>query len=114
MVRVLCIAAAALLLGSAAPSPAAAPQVRVLVFSKTAAFRHASIPVAVAALKRLGEQNGLAVDATEDAAVFSDAGLAPYRAVVFALTTGDVLDEAQQAALQRYIARGGGYAGIHS
>jgi cytochrome c len=101
-------------LGSAAPEQAGAPAVRVLVFSKTAAFRHASIPAAVTAIQRLGAENGFAVDATEDAGVFTDAGLARYRAVVFALTTGDVLDPAQQAALQRYMARGGGFAGIHS
>ena len=29
-------------------------------------------------------------------------------------TTGDVLNDAQQAAFERYIKAGGGYAGIHS
>ena len=30
------------------------------------------------------------------------------------MTTGDVLDEAQQAAFERYIRAGNGYAGVHS
>jgi cytochrome c len=34
--------------------------------------------------------------------------------VVFLHTTGDVLDEAGQAALERYVAGGGGFAGVHS
>ena len=34
--------------------------------------------------------------------------------MIFLCTTGDVLDEAQQGAFERYIQAGGGYAGIHS
>ena len=87
---------------------------RVLVFSRTAGVRHDSIPDAVAAVGALGAAHGFAVDATEDPAVFDDARLAPYRAVVFLLTTGDVLDPSQQAAFERYIRAGNGYAGVHS
>ncbi len=65
-------------------------------------------------LAELGEANGFSVVATEDPAVFSDAGLAPYRTIVFLLTTGDVLDEAQQGALERYVEAGGGFVGVHS
>lgn len=88
--------------------------IRLLVFSKTAAFRHASIPGAIAALRRLAQSQGVAIDFTEDAAVFTDANLARYNAVVFLLTTGDILDAGQQAAFERYIEHGGGYAGVHS
>ena len=59
-------------------------------------------------------ENGFAVDATEDASVFSDAKLTRYEAVVVLLTTGDVLDTRQQHALQRFIRAGGGFAGVHS
>ena len=34
--------------------------------------------------------------------------------VIWLSTTGDVLDDAQQAAFERYIRAGGGYAGIHA
>ncbi|WP_225566931.1 ThuA domain-containing protein [Isoptericola luteus] len=85
-----------------------------LVFSKTAAFRHDSIPAGVAAIEQLGADHGFAVTATEDASVFTDEGLAGYEVVVFLSTTGDVLDAAQQAAFERYVQGGGGYAGIHA
>jgi type 1 glutamine amidotransferase len=95
-------------------SPSGAEAYKVLVFSKTAGFRHDSIAAAVAAVKTLGTQNNFGVDATEDAAAFNDANLQNYKAVVFLLTSGDVLDANQQAAFERYIRAGRGYAGVHS
>jgi cytochrome c len=113
----------AFLLGSAAavagPTPAAAPQVqatgpRILVFTRTAGFRHASIPVAIQTVRELAGRNGLGVDATEDSTAFSDPNLRRYAAVVFLLTTGDVLNDGQQLSFQRFIRGGGGYVGVHS
>jgi cytochrome c len=106
----LCVAA----LGLTAAAPAAEPPWRILVFTKTAGFRHDSIPAAIAAVQQLGAANGFGVDQTEDAGAFTDANLARYRAVMFLLTTGDVLDDAQQSAFQRYIEAGGGFVGVHS
>jgi type 1 glutamine amidotransferase len=110
------VVGAALLLGCvtgpAASHPAEAK--RVLVFSKTAGFRHDSIPEGIAAVKQLGEGAGFAVDATEDAGAFTSANLRRYDAVVFLSTTGDVLDAAQQSAFEGYIRHGGGYVGIHA
>ena len=91
-----------------------APRFDVLVFSKTAAFRHDSIPAGIAALQALGRENGFSVEASEDPAVFTDARLARYRVVVFLMTTGDILDAGQKQAFERYIRSGGGFAGIHS
>jgi type 1 glutamine amidotransferase len=87
---------------------------RILVFSKTTGFRHASIPDAISAVGRLGAANGFAVDSTEDSSVFNDERLAAYDAVLFLLTSGDVLDETQKAAFERYIRAGGGFVGVHS
>jgi cytochrome c len=84
------------------------------VFTKTAGFRHDSIPAAIAAVQQLGAANGFGVDQTEDAGAFTDSNLARYPAVMFLLTTGDVLNDAQQAAFQRYIEHGGGFVGVHS
>jgi type 1 glutamine amidotransferase len=98
----------------AASSEREAAKPRILVFTKTTAFRHDSIPAALQAVRSLGVANGLAVDATEDSTAFSNVNLARYDAVVFLLTTGDVLDESQQRAFERYIRRGGGFAGVHS
>lgn len=87
---------------------------RVLVFSRTAGFRHDSIPVAIETLQALGAQSGFAIDTTEDAAQFNDAKLSQYTAVVFASTTREVLDPAQQAAFERFVASGGGFMGVHA
>jgi len=89
-------------------------QTKVLVFSKTAGFRHGSIPVGKLAIMKLGQENGFAVDTTENASVFNDASLKQYNTVVFLSATGDVLDHVQQAAFERYIQSGGGYMGIHA
>lgn len=101
--------------GSAAPQRAADDDsARILVFSKTAGFRHDSIPDGIAAVQELGAENGFLVDATEDAAAFTPENLGRYDAVVFLSTTGDVLDAEQQRAFEGYISGGGGYAGVHA
>ncbi|MEM9055824.1 MAG: ThuA domain-containing protein [Pseudomonadota bacterium] len=87
---------------------------RLLFFSKTSGFRHGSIPTATDALRTIAEQNGFTVDTTEDAADFNTANLAQYQAVLFLMTTGNVLNDSQQAAFEDYIRAGNGYAGLHS
>ena len=89
-------------------------QPRVLVFSKTAGFRHASIEVGKTALQKMGTEKGFAVDTTEDATVFTEKNLKRYRCVVWLSTTGNVLNPEQQNAFERYMQAGGGYFGIHA
>lgn len=87
---------------------------RILVFSKTKGWRHTSIPFGIAALRKLGQENAIRVDTTENATYFNDDSLRHYRAVVFLSTTGNVLNPVQQTAFERYIQAGGGYMGIHA
>jgi len=87
---------------------------KVLIFSKTNGFRHASIPVGIAAIKRLGEANGFDVDATEDSSKFTRKNLKKYAALIFLSTTGKVFGPEEEKALQGYIQHGGGYVGIHA
>jgi type 1 glutamine amidotransferase len=87
---------------------------RVLVYSKTRGFHHASIPVGVAAIQKLGAENKFAVDTTTDSTFFTKKTLKKYAAVIFMSTTGNVLNDEQQAAFQKYIQGGGGYVGIHA
>ncbi|WDV55699.1 ThuA domain-containing protein [Streptomyces coeruleorubidus] len=111
------VVGAALLLGCVsgpASSQDDAEAKRVLVFSKTAGFRHDSIPEGVAAVRQLGEQGGFTVDATENAGAFTSSNLRRYDAVVFLSTTGDVLDARQQRAFEGYIRAGGAYVGVHA
>ncbi|MFE0449316.1 lectin [Streptomyces fungicidicus] len=93
---------------------AADPAYRLLVFSRTAGFRHSSIDEGITALRDVGAANGFTVDATEDPQAFTTANLARYRAVAFLSTTGDVLGPAQQTAFEQYLGAGGGYVGIHA
>ncbi|MEU4215776.1 ThuA domain-containing protein [Actinoplanes sp. NPDC026623] len=110
-------AAAALLtlVGTGAtPAIAADAPYDVLVFSKTAGFRHDSIPAGVQLIRELGAANSFTVTATEDSGQFTAANLAQFEAVVFLNTTGDVLNTTQQTAFENYIRAGGGYVGVHS
>jgi cytochrome c len=88
--------------------------IRVLVFSKTEGFRHASIEAGKKAFSKLADEKKFDVDFTEDANQFVTANLKKYNAVVFLSTTGDVLNTTQQEEFERYIQAGGGYLGIHA
>lgn len=96
-------------------APLQAAQFKVLLFTKTAGWQHEAVHAGVTAVQELGKLHDFEVFWSADAArVMNDAELSKYQAVVFLLTTGDVLDERQQAAFERYIRRGGGYVGVHS
>ena len=86
----------------------------VLVFSKTNGYRHASIPTGIEHLRALGAENDFDVTATEDSLFFTAGNLSRFQAVIFLNTTGDILDDAGQQAMQSYVENGGGYVGIHS
>ena len=113
-VAAIALAIGALLIGGSEPAAKPKRPARILVFSKTAGFRHDSIPAGIAAIRRLGRAHGFSVTATEDASAFRRKRLGRFDAVVFLNTTGDVLDPAQQAAFKSYIRHGGGFAGVHS
>jgi len=67
-------------------------QVKILVFFETKGFYHSSIPVAVAALQKLGQDNNMLVDTTSESATFLQPDLDTYSAIVFMSTTGDVFN----------------------
>lgn len=94
--------------------PAAGQDFRVLVFTKTTGFRHASISDGIALVQSLGAVHGFGVDASENASLFNPQSLGAYRAVLFLNTTGEVLDDSQQAAFEDYLRGGGGWVGVHS
>ena len=95
-------------------SSSAKRETRILVFSKTAGFRHESIGSGIEALRKLGQSHGFAVDTTENASQFNEENLQRYSAVVFFNTTGDVFNQEQQNDFERFIQAGGGYVGIHA
>jgi len=110
--RLACFAAATLVL--ALPAAASASDYDVLVFTKTAGAQHPATPAGVDAIHDLGRRHDFDVTATTNAGTFADSSLARYEAVVFLNTSGDVLDDAQQAAFERYVEAGGGLVALHS
>lgn len=92
----------------------------VLVLTETAGFRHSSIPQGVMMLEQLAatdpvEGIDLRVTETGDSSTdFTSDGLADYELVVFLSTTGDPLAAAEKTAFEQWIAKCGGFVGIHA
>jgi len=86
----------------------------VLVFTKTAGYRHQAIEKGVKTFQKLGEENSFAITQTEDSENFNDANLQRFALVIFLSTTLDVLNEEQQQAFTKYINQGGNYMGVHA
>jgi len=99
--------------GQRVPSNAGA-MFSALIFSKTAGFRHTSIPNGIQAISELAAENGFNADASEDSKLFNDDSLSNYQVVIFLSTTGTILDDGQKAAFRRFIEAGNGFVGIHS
>ena len=98
-----------------APSTGSAGEpFKMLVYTFTETFRHDSIPTAIEAIRQLGVANNFTVDATEDPTQFNDANLAQYQVIAFVSTTGEILNDEQQAAFERWMRAGGGFVGVHS
>ncbi|MEU6143970.1 ThuA domain-containing protein [Streptomyces sp. NPDC047081] len=83
---------------------------RLLVYTRTTAYRHDSIPAAVTAVRALGAFD---VDQTEDPAAL-EAPLDAYAAVLFLSTSGEVLTPAGRDRLSGYVEAGGGFVGVHA
>jgi type 1 glutamine amidotransferase len=89
---------------------------KVLIYTRNGkGYVHASIPDAVAGLKKLAARHNFIAVATDDATVFTDDNLKQYSLLIFASTNNDVFDtDEQRLAFRRYIQAGGGLVGIHS
>ena len=87
---------------------------RVLVFSKTAWYRHPAIPELNSFLVRLCSKYGIQADVTESPEDFGR--LNNYQAVIFNSTTdiGKSLDEKQRKQLKDWYHAGGGIMGLHA
>jgi type 1 glutamine amidotransferase len=101
---------------------------KLLVFTRTAGFRHSSIPVGVKAITMMGDKTGayLAYH-TEDESIFEPEKLKTFDAVLMLNTTGDCLrpsggdreqvqkrEELLKKSLADFVAGGKGLAGIHA
>ncbi|MGA9637248.1 ThuA domain-containing protein, partial [Flavobacterium sp.] len=86
----------------------------ILVFSKTAGFRHKCIPKGIEALQKMGAGQNWKMTFSEDASLFNKESLSKYNLVLFLNTTGDVLDRNQELAFEEFIHNGGSYVGVHA
>lgn len=97
-----------------------AAEPRVLVYTRNftpdgKGYVHDNLAASVAMLKKLGAENGFAVDTSDQASVFTDANLKPYAALIFSNSNNEAFEnDAQRAVFERYIKAGGGFVGIHS
>lgn len=87
---------------------------KILLFSKTEGYRHASIPDGVKALQKIANENNWLAHHTENASIFTSDSLDAFTAIIFLNTTGNILDEKQQSSFRNYMQQGGGFVGIHS
>ncbi|HEX8584818.1 MAG TPA: ThuA domain-containing protein [Allosphingosinicella sp.] len=106
-------------LAFATAASAAPAKKRVLIFSGTTGYRHASIDVAVPAVARLVRAQGMEPVESEAPAAFDD--LAGYAAIVLLSNSTDPkkpesewLVGARREALQRFVHGGGGVVAIHA
>ncbi|MCC3862570.1 ThuA domain-containing protein [Pseudemcibacter aquimaris] len=97
-------------------STAYAKDIKVLAFSQVepGIYHHLSNLNGIALIERLGKKQGWKVDVTHDSGSFNDKRLSQYDVVAFINSTGDILNDEQQASFERYIRNGGGYVGTHS
>lgn len=89
-------------------------QFKVLLFTKMDGFHHKAVNEGVAAIRKMAEKHHFAVDWHEDSSKFSDDNLEQYDVIFFLLTTGDILNDEQQAAMEKFIQSGKGFVGVHS
>lgn len=89
-------------------------QTAILLFSKATGFRHGeSIEAGVSAFAELAKKNNWFLYSTEEGGVFNPDQLTKFDIVVFNNSTGRVLNDDQQKALEEYVMQGGSLMGIH-
>ena len=90
--------------------------IRVLAFSQVepGIYHHLSNLNGIALIEKLGNERGWEVDVTHDSGSFNDERLAQYDVVAFINSTGNILNEAEEAAFEKFVRSGGGYVGTHS
>ncbi len=91
------------------------PQFRVLLISTTNGWHHDAISEAVPAIRGLAAKHQFELVWEENVdRMFTEDILKDFDVVLFALTTGDILNPTQQALMEKFIQSGKGFVGIHS
>lgn len=96
------------------PEPAFEQAAHILVFSKTAGFRHESISSGLKMLFDQSKEQNWVITATENPKLLRDDFLAGMNVAVFLNPTGDAMCDAAQAAFEKWMSSGKGFVGIHA
>ncbi|KQX57051.1 MULTISPECIES: ThuA domain-containing protein [unclassified Streptomyces] len=86
----------------------------VLVYTRTAGYRHDSIPAGTDALVELAREGGFEAEATGEPEAFTAERLGRCAVVVLLSTTGSVLTGQGRSALEAFVRRGGGLLAVHA
>src|SRR5687767_5568418 len=89
-------------------------QFKALVVTTTKGWHHESLHAGYVALKEMGIRNFFDVVLWENPGGFNDKYLEQFQLIIFLNTTGDIFNEEQQKAMEKFIQAGKGYVGIHS
>lgn len=89
-------------------------QFNALLISKTAGWHHESINEGVASMKLLAEKNFFNLQWHQDATPITDEYLQKFQVIILLNTTGDIFNDQEKQAIERFIRAGKGYVGIHS
>ncbi|GAA5837424.1 hypothetical protein JCM3766R1_000442 [Sporobolomyces carnicolor] len=87
----------------------------ILVYSKTAGYRHDSIPTAIDALQGIADRTSLYRPTfSVDESVFTSDQLAKFKAIVFLSNSDQVLTSDGEVAFEQWLTNGGSLVGLHA
>ena len=91
-----------------------AQQFKVLLITETTIWHHESIDYGIIAINELGKTHNFEVSRQQKGIPITFESLIPFDAVIFLSTTGDIFNDDEQSAFEKYIQSGNGYVGIHA
>lgn len=78
-------------------------------------YVHDNIADSVAAIRKLGDENGFMVEHSDDPAIFTAERLNRFAAIIFSNSNNEAFaSDGQRAAFQQFLRSGKGFVGIHS
>lgn len=95
-------------------SSLSAQQFSALLVVQTAGWQHESTFSAIPALEKMAARHSFRLDLKQRAMPINDGMLKQYDVIIFVNTTGDIFNDEEQAAMERFIQSGKGWVGVHA
>lgn len=89
-------------------------QFKALLIVDAAGFQHESTFDAVPALQKLAARHDFQLDLKQRARRLTEEKLQEYEVVIMVNTTGDIFNDTEQAAIEKFIQSGKGWVGVHA